>query len=219
MATLNVNPNLSAAGIVNELKPGISRNPEKPSAAYQYFQSAPHHYHHHAHHQHHNGFCHNCCHPIHSCCCNHKECQKVCKELLVQADTGKTNPEKLKEIEALQQRIAAMKEKKQDTSELEAQLSKLLQSSTDRASESTIIGGGCCVHLSVEFMSMTDPSTASFSISVLDSENTLISWGKNSLDEGYHIKEDIITTNPGAILKVTAENAIVRVRWCEVFSG
>jgi hypothetical protein len=38
-----------------------------------------------------------------------------------------------------------------------------------------------------------------------------------SFKEGYHVKDGIITTYPGAILNLKVLNAIARVRWCETF--
>jgi hypothetical protein len=87
-----------------------------------------------------------------------------------------------------------------------------------------IIGGGCCVQLSVEYMpvkpvlavdSTSDPCRVT--VEVLDSEGCLLVWRKGFM-EGYHVKESIITTYPGARLTVSVNNAIARVRWCEVFS-
>jgi hypothetical protein len=89
---------------------------------------------------------------------------------------------------------------------------------------SAVIGGGCCVHLSVEYMPSNQLGVLSSAkpvalvgVGVLDSQGTFLAWGKLGV-EGYAIKEDIITTNPGARLLVVALNAVARVRWCEVFS-
>jgi hypothetical protein len=88
-----------------------------------------------------------------------------------------------------------------------------------------IIGGGCCVQLSVEYMpaqpvitvdSPTDQKCA-VTVVVVDSEGCSLTWHK-VFQEGYHVKESIITTYPGARLGVQVNNAIARVRWCEVFS-
>jgi hypothetical protein len=88
-----------------------------------------------------------------------------------------------------------------------------------------IIGGGCCVQLSVEYMpaqavitvdSPTDQKCA-VTVMVVDSEGCSLTWHK-VFQEGYHVKESIITTYPGARLAVAVNNAIARVRWCEVFS-
>jgi hypothetical protein len=83
-----------------------------------------------------------------------------------------------------------------------------------------IIGGGCCVQLSVEYMPATvslQDQVCSVAVEVQDSEGTLLAW-KKQFKEGYHVKECIITTYPGAKLAVIVNNAIARVRWCEVFS-
>jgi hypothetical protein len=83
------------------------------------------------------------------------------------------------------------------------------------------IGGGCCVHLSAEFMPKdTTASGDSFVwITVTDSEGTILGWVKTfSAQSRYQIQENIITTNPGAKLIVFGSNCLVRVRWCEVFS-
>jgi len=44
-----------------------------------------------------------------------------------------------------------------------------------------------------------------------------LTWHK-VFEEGYHVKESIITTYPGAWLTVDVTSAIARVRWCEIFS-
>lgn len=84
----------------------------------------------------------------------------------------------------------------------------------------TVIGGGCCVHLSIEYMPVTPvvPVTALAGVLVMDSKATVLSWIKLFSDGGYHVKEGIIATNPGAHLWVLSINAITRVRWCEIIS-
>jgi hypothetical protein len=87
-----------------------------------------------------------------------------------------------------------------------------------------IIGGGCCVQLSVEYMPVapvlavdSTSDQCSVMVEVLDSEGCLLAWRKAFM-EGYHVKESIITTYPGARLTVRVNNAVARVRWCEIFS-
>jgi hypothetical protein len=82
-----------------------------------------------------------------------------------------------------------------------------------------IIGGGCCVELAIEYMpdfSTNAPHTVD--VGVVDCEGTMLRWVK-TFSEGYHVKERIIVTYPGAVLLVHVTNAIARVRWCEVFSS
>lgn len=86
--------------------------------------------------------------------------------------------------------------------------------------KNTVIGGGCCVHLSIEYMQMNPlvPSTALTGVLVMDSKATMMAWGKMFTGDGYHVKECIISTHPGARLWVLSVNAITRVRWCEIIS-
>jgi hypothetical protein len=65
--------------------------------------------------------------------------------------------------------------------------------------------------------SIANDQTASVVVAVTDSAGTRLNWGKQ-FKEGYHVQENIITTNPGAILQLGVTNAIARVRWCEIFS-
>jgi hypothetical protein len=64
------------------------------------------------------------------------------------------------------------------------------------------IGGGCCVH-----------------ISMTDTEGTTLAWEKiEQPGAHYQVKENVVTTKPGATVTVLAVNATARIRWCEVFS-
>ena len=82
-----------------------------------------------------------------------------------------------------------------------------------------VIGGGCCVELAVEYMPIPGAAAADcrVAVEVVDSEGTVLTWMKD-FSEGYHVKENIIVTYPGAMLMVRVRDAIARVRWCEVFS-
>ena len=55
-------------------------------------------------------------------------------------------------------------------------------------------------------------------VEVMDAEGTVLAWVKRGIQPGYYIKEGIISTNPGAKLRVAVRDATARVRWCEVFS-
>ncbi|MGD8569289.1 MAG: hypothetical protein PVJ39_14475 [Gammaproteobacteria bacterium] len=198
--------------------------------------------HHHAH-----GFCRSCCHPISQCMC-HRDCRKIEKELLVQptkavevpggntgADFGHGSQTMARE--EVDHRIKAMMDmsspmKAAATEEEKAAEARLTVSNIQRLQrlvaskavpigmESTVIGGGCCVHLSVEYMPLTPLiDMPGFSAAmVLDSQSTLMLWGKYFVDDGYHIKECIISTNPGSYLWVASVSSVTRVRWCEIVS-
>ena len=169
------------------------------------------------------GFCSGCGHPGASCCCGCRECRKEAKELLVEATKTR---QKLADDETL----AAAVQRMSVLSAFADQSGEAAQESADAATAtvgvftgpmglgSAFIGGGCCVHLSVEY---TPSSTASgvVAIVVQDSNGTMLSWMKTvTAGLGYQVKEDVVTTKPGANLAVLAVRATARVRWCEVFS-
>lgn len=201
-----------------------------------------------AHAPHAHSFCASCCHPIAQCSC-HRSCRKIEKELLVQPGTaskevinqgiGKDilntaapfDPAKAKAfalmdlISPLETPATAGDEKAATDSRFSMQgVSYLRQAVTANKAaigmKNTVIGGGCCVHLSIEYMQMNPliPLTALAGVLVMDSKATMMAWGKMFTDDGYHVKECIISTHPGAHLWVLSINAITRVRWCEIIS-
>ncbi len=163
------------------------------------FSGAPHHPHYH-------GFCHSCCHPISKCCCGVRGCRKESKELLVRPlvrgkGAGKATAKESEVLVLLGATAAAG------------------GATAQKGADTAIIGGGCCVHLSVEYMHSSETAaTTAVVVTVDDSEGTTLAWAKKGFAPGYYIKEGIITTNPGATLTVQVSGAIARVRWCEVFS-
>ena len=148
-----------------------------------------------------------------------RECRRECKELLVEAEAearGIANP--------AGDKIASGITTDANTTEPIYTIPGRNLTTSSAGSGKAIIGGGCCVQLSVEYMpvepvlavdSTSDP--CGVTVEVLDSEGCLLVWRKAFM-EGYHVKESIITTYPGARLTVRVNNAIARVRWCEVFS-
>jgi hypothetical protein len=169
--------------------------------------------HHHPHHEH--GFCHSCCHPRSHCQCHRRECRKESKELLVNstaaasstdtgaaADTGTLN--------LLRSRAISLSSNFSSVGTIDRK---------DAATGMAFIGGGCCVHLSVEYIANNPANPSAVEVIVQDSENTFLAWAKlEPAATPYRIHEGIITTKPGAKLLAVAVNATVRVRWCEIFS-
>jgi hypothetical protein len=100
--------------------------------------------------------------------------------------------------------------------EMKKRLVSLQQKLARGTTGTTFLGGGCCVHLSIEYTSVS-PSAA-VGVIVMDAEGSSLVWAKESIQPGYYIKEGILSTNPGAMLAVMVESAVARVRWCEVFS-
>ena len=81
------------------------------------------------------------------------------------------------------------------------------------------IGGGCCVHISLEYAPITATAQSLVAVLVRDTEGTLMMWEKiNPPGTHYQVKENVVTTKPGATIVLFAVNATVRARWCEVFS-
>jgi hypothetical protein len=193
-----------------------------------------------------HGFCRSCCHPIAQCVC-HRDCRKVEKELLVQpksaigkvpgntdAAAGKyvameTTEQEHTKISALMELITPIETANVEEKDMAARLSmnniQLLKSQVAKRAvaygmQTAVIGGGCCVHLSIEYMPLTPLMTmpALSGAFVMDSKGTMLAWGKYFTEDGYNVKECVISTNPGAYLWVISVNSVTRVRWCEIIS-
>ena len=81
------------------------------------------------------------------------------------------------------------------------------------------VGGGCCVHISLEYAPITATAQSTVAIIVKDTEGTGMLWEKvDPPGTHYQVKENVVTTKPGATIQLIAINATVRARWCEVFS-
>jgi hypothetical protein len=203
---------------------------------------------HHPSHPHYHGFCHGCGHPAHLCCCHKPHCRNEAKELLVEPAGKSSILNKLEAADELTKTVAAMAagmlETKTAPSAAASGSLGLLRSMSVSKEElgdlkndalnikdtvdltaigaaRAFIGGGCCVHLSIEYMpyNVLTSDTALVVVGVMDSDATFMTWGKViEAKSGYQIKEDIITTFAGAKLVVIGYNMIARVRWCEVFS-
>ncbi len=201
-------------------------------------------HHAHAHVPSYHGFCTHCCHPVSKCCCGHTECQKIPKELLVEPGTKPLSMESQSHLkglymmtssfpgatDVLRQAAATSLDEASLKKAMEAEraggepehVTRLMAITTRTAAAglgSAVIGGGCCVHLSIEYRPakpLQELNSLVFA-GTADSDGTYLIWGK-VFKGGYHIKECIISTNPGARLALIVVNAIARVRWCEIIS-
>lgn len=171
-------------------------------------------------HGHDQGFCAGCCHPAATCSCHAWQCRKEAKELTVMPGSGKADV-----LVRDQQKFANyMRSVMIDTTKGDTTKGDTADTAAEKLDHANaFIGGGCCVHLSVEYMrahpNIDEPS--SVTLLVVDGNGTAMAWmvlGKEMKETGYQIKQGVISTNPGANLTVLALNACVRVRWCEVFS-
>lgn len=148
-----------------------------------------------------------------------RECRRECKELLVEPTT------KAEATLPAAETSGKLVMQSSETLTLNTNVDRLPTATSGTGTGKAIIGGGCCVQLSVEYMpaaavltvdSPTDQKCA-VTVEVIDSEGCSLMWPK-VFQEGYHVKESIITTYPGARLGVQVNNAVARVRWCEIFS-
>jgi hypothetical protein len=175
-----------------------------------------------------HGFCHSCCHPKSKCICGCRECRKEAKELLVRSDQGQDDMQKTSAF----QTVARMSQGSPFALNLAAADFSTGAGVADRPTHigpaaaalqfglgTAFIGGGCCVHLSVEYTPTSPAAQSLIAVLVQDSEGTLLAWMRTEKPGvGYQIKECIITTKPGATVAVLVVNMTARLRWCEVFS-
>jgi hypothetical protein len=155
-----------------------------------------------AHFAHGPGMCRSCGQPSANCHCGCRQCRTEAKELVVDlASKPRTGISTLGTV-------------------LGALHSNALTAAADNTGTDTaFVGGGCCVHISVEYALVAATSDGSVLVGVKDSEGTVMAWQRTEkAGTAYTVKESIITTNPGALVVVVVNNMIARVRWCEVFS-
>jgi hypothetical protein len=153
------------------------------------------------------GTCRSCGHPSDQCRCGCRECRKESKELTVQS-TAAEQDVKMDSVLA-----AAMRQS------LHGIAGADLASAPAPGSAKAFIGGGCCVHISVEYAPVTPTAVSIVMILVSDTDGTLLAWAKTEQPGGhYQVKENVVTTKPGATVTLFAVNATARIRWCEVFS-
>jgi hypothetical protein len=151
------------------------------------------------------GTCGSCGQPSGQCRCGCRECRKESKELLVEAAA------QTKDIGNVQTAMAAAFQK---------QAGALAGTANPTpGTASAFIGGGCCVHLSIEYAPVTPTAATIVFVVVRDSEGTTLAWMRQDSAGGhYQVKENIITTKPGATVTILVSNATARLRWCEIFS-
>jgi hypothetical protein len=156
------------------------------------------------------GICRSCGHPSGQCRCGCRECRKESKELSVQSIAAAGQDVKMDSVLA-----AAMRQPIHEISGVNAAADRPPALGSARA----FIGGGCCVHISVEYAPVTPTAVSIVMILVSDTDGTLLAWAKTEQPGGhYQVKESVITTKPGATVALFAVNATARIRWCEVFS-
>lgn len=143
----------------------------------------------------HSGNCRSCGHPSAQCQCGCRECRKEAKELVVTAEVSRT----------------AVPGSNLTGSEAAAP--------GKSATGTAFIGGGCCVHISLEYVLASPTQSATVEVVVTDSEGLTLGWRKIvQPGANYQVQENIMTTKPGATVVLIVTYATARIRWCEVFS-
>jgi len=151
------------------------------------------------------GTCRSCGQPSGQCRCGCRECRKESKELLVEAAAQGRGTINLGPV------MAAAFLKQGDTLGAGANAAP--------GTAKAFIGGGCCVHLSIEYAPVTPTAATIVIVVVHDSEGTTLAWMRQDPAGGhYQVKENIVTTKPGATVTLLVSNATARLRWCEIFS-
>lgn len=164
------------------------------------------------------GMCRSCGKPSGDCCCGCRECRKEARHLTVEAGAKGVRMEDLFTMAAAQQRDPTSLAS--NTGALAGNTAGTLASAGPTPGLArAFIGGGCCVHLSIEYAPIVPTAAAVVGVLVSDSEGTVMLWGHTEPAGGhYEVKENIITTKPGATVLLVASNATARLRWCEIFS-
>ncbi|HEY2661454.1 MAG TPA: hypothetical protein VGI79_17175 [Caulobacteraceae bacterium] len=152
-----------------------------------------------------SGTCHSCGQPSCDCRCGSRQCRKEAKELSFTPDAktvgrGNVPPGGLV---GNQLNTSAAAD----------------GTTTTTTGATAFVGGGCCVHISLEYAPITATAQSLVAILAKDTEGTVLAWEKaDPPGTHYQVKENVITVKPGATITLIAVNATVRARWCEVFS-
>ena len=168
------------------------------------------------------GFCSGCCQPAQSCCCGCRECRKEARDLLVEPSTSRdqvVGDVGMADAVARMSTLSLFANLKEDPEPANLAAAGPLAPNQGRIGlGKAFIGGGCCVHLSIEY-TPAGAADGLVAIHVQDSNDTQLIWMKKAVAGlGYQIKEGIVTTKPGAHLTLLVVGATARVRWCEIFS-
>lgn len=180
-------------------------------------------------HHHGPGTCKSCGQPSEKCCCGCRECRKESREIVVRATTQPNSTGAAAGSSKFESVFAAAMKQPHGFATINADgdadfaatrgVAGAAAARLDRAVDTAFIGGGCCVHISVEYAPIVPTAISRVLILVADSEGTLLAWMKTEQPGAhYQVKENVITTKPGATIIVAVDNATARVRWCETFS-
>ncbi|OQZ05082.1 MAG: hypothetical protein B6D34_00585 [Candidatus Brocadia sp. UTAMX1] len=79
----------------------------------------------------------------------------------------------------------------------------------------TFVGGIEDVNLTLEYMSDGGtPGTRTVTITITSGGGTTV-WKETNIADGYHVKDDFASIQPGANVKIEVADCKARLRWCE----
>ncbi len=147
------------------------------------------------------GICHSCGQPSGDCRCGCRQCRKEAKELSFTPDAKAVGRPGVAPGGLVGDHLNAA------------------AAAGNPATATAFVGGGCCVHISLEYAPITATAQSVVGILARDTEGTVLAWEKTDPPgTHYQVKENVVTVKPGATIVLLAVNATVRARWCEVFS-
>ncbi len=82
-------------------------------------------------------------------------------------------------------------------------------------SASGLIGGSSEVHLTLEYISNSPPSTPPSVKVTITTDGATSTWEETTIPDGYHVKSDFIAVAPGSKITLEVNEATARLRWCE----
>lgn len=170
-----------------------------------------------------HGPCPGCGQPRHKCCCAWRECRKEAKELVVGVEDSASKARQIGTSDQIDPNLAKQMKEKSVLMNFKswAGAESLVEEGTTQPDDKAMafIGGGCCVHLSVEYTPRVLTRAVVVAVAARDGDGTFLIWMKRDpAGAGYQVKEGIMMTKPGAAVSIEVTNAVARLRWCEIFS-
>ncbi|GAB4379498.1 MAG: hypothetical protein Kow0042_28960 [Calditrichia bacterium] len=79
-----------------------------------------------------------------------------------------------------------------------------------------LIGGVRDVQVGLEYMPEDGATSPSVKLTFTAPDGTSSVWEETSISPGYHVKRDFSKVAPGSKIKLEVNEAVARLRWCEV---
>lgn len=83
------------------------------------------------------------------------------------------------------------------------------------SSQEFLIGGEEAAQLTLEYLKADAATAPSIKVVVLGPGGATTTWGEDPVTDGYHVRADVATVEPGSRVTVTTVETIARIRWWE----